>query len=290
MRHAIEKASVLIEALPFIQKFRNEIVVIKFGGSIMDDEEAVTNIMKDIGFVACVGMRPVVVHGGGKDITRRLHERGINSVFLDGLRVTDAESIHIVENVLNNEVNPKLVKMLSAIDCKARGIHGDDIFQVVRMTRVDPKTSITKEWGFVGDVTNVDITPVEALIKTGIIPVITPLGRDAKRQIHNINADDAAAAISKAVHAKKLIFLSDVPGVLSDPDDPDSILSTIHVREVDELIQRGAIKGGMLPKIGGAVATLKSGVRKAHIIDGTMPHSLLLELFTEKGIGTEIIS
>lgn len=289
MQHVIEKAAVLIEALPYIQRFRGETVVVKFGGSIMEDKSGVENILKDIAFMACVGLRPVIVHGGGKEISQQMKAAGLKATFKKGLRVTDADAIRIVEQVLNHSVNPRLVKILQSYECKARGLRGDDVLHVKKHTAKDADSGELLDWGFVGDVTSVDIAPVEAFLQAGITPVITPLGRSDERDIYNINADDAAAAIAKALKARKLVFLSDVPGLLADPADLKSRISTVKIAEVNALIKRGIIDGGMLPKIMGAVNALTSGVRKTHIIDAGMPHSLLLELFTEKGVGTEII-
>ncbi len=289
MQSVIEKASVLIEALPYIQRFRGETVVVKFGGSIMEDKAGVDNILKDIAFMECVGLRPIIVHGGGKSISRRMAERGVKSSFVKGLRVTDEASVGGVEYVLNHEVNPQLVGTLQSYGCKARGIHGDDIIRVVKHVERDAATGKEWDWGYVGDVTEVDVAPIEAFLQASIAPVITPLGRGSDRQVYNVNADDAAAAIAQAVRARKLVFLSDVPGLLANPADKDSRISTVRVAEVNALIKRGVIDGGMLPKITGAVNALKEGVRKTHIIDAGLPHSLLLELFTEKGVGTEIV-
>ncbi len=289
MQNVIEKAAVLIEALPYIQRFRGETVVVKFGGSIMDDETGVSNILKDVAFMECVGLRPVIVHGGGKAISRKMKERGLKPAFLNGLRVTDEAAIGLVEHVLNHEVNPRLVSVLQTFECKARGMHGDDLLRVVRHTEKDEKTGKERDWGYVGDVTEVDTTPLDAFLRAGITPVFTPLGRGEDRKIYNVNADDAAAALARALKARKLVFLSDVPGLLADPSDPESRISTVKVQEVESLIHRKVIDGGMLPKISGAVKALKEGVRKTHIIDAAMPHSLLLELFTDKGVGTEIV-
>ena len=289
MKQVIEKASVLIEALPYIQRFRGETVVVKFGGSIMEDKKGVDNILKDIAFMECVGLRPVIVHGGGKAISRKMKERGLKALFLKGLRVTDADTVAVVEHVLNHDVNPQLVETLQSYECKARGMRGDDVLRVKKHTEKDPETGETLDWGYVGDVQDVDIAPLEAFLQGGLTPVVTPLGRGPDRQIYNVNADDAAAAIAQAVKARKLVFLSDVPGLLADPSDLQSRISTVKVAEVNALIKRGVIDGGMLPKISGAVNALKAGVRKTHIIDAGMPHSLLLELFTERGVGTEIV-
>ncbi len=290
MKQAIQKASVLIEALPHIQRFRGETVIVKFGGSSMDNPDVVRDILEDIAFMSCVGLRPVIVHGGGKAINARMKKQGLQANFVKGLRVTDPATMEIVEQVLNREVNPELVSILNGFGCKARGIHGEDIISVRKHVSTDPDTGETLDWGLVGEITNVDVLPVKAYLESDITPVITPLGADAARQIYNINADSAAAGLAEKLKARKLVFLSDVPGLLSDPNDRNSLMSTLHLSEVEDLIARGIIGGGMLPKISGALKALKAGVRKTHIIDAALPHSLLLELFTDQGVGTEIVN
>ncbi|MDF7801490.1 acetylglutamate kinase [Pontiellaceae bacterium B1224] len=284
----IEKAAVLTEALPFIQQFRGETVVVKLGGSIMESEEGYSRIMQDIAFMECIGMCPVVVHGGGKAISRSMKEADIAPNFVHGLRVTDEATIHVVEKVLNREVNPHLVEIIQQYHGKARGIHGEDILHVEKMEGHDPVTEDALDWGYVGKVISVDTEPIMAYLKSEIVPVITPLGKGPDGHLYNINADDAATAVAVALKARKLVFLTDVPGLLLDPEDKTSIISSLHLSEVDELIERGVIAGGMLPKINGMVGAVKSGIKKAHIIDSSMPHSLLLELFTSAGVGTEI--
>ena len=290
MKKAIQKANVLIEALPHIQRFRGETVIVKFGGSSMDDPAVVRSILEDIAFMSCVGLRPVIVHGGGKAINARMKEKGLAATFVKGLRVTDPATMEIVEQVLNREVNPELVAILNEFGCKARGIHGEDIITVRKHTAEDPDSGKPLDWGLVGEITHVDVEPVKAYLEADITPVITPLGADAARQIYNINADSAAAGLAERLRARKLVFLSDVPGLLSDPKDRNSLMSTLHLSEVESLIERGIIGGGMLPKISGALKALKAGVRKTHIIDAALPHSLLLELFTDQGVGTEIVN
>ncbi len=290
MKQVIQKADILIEALPYIQRFQGETVVVKFGGSSMDNPETVRNILKDIAFMSCVGMRPVIVHGGGKAINARMKVKGLASAFLKGLRVTDADTIDIVEQVLNREVNPQLVAALNEFGAKARGIYGEDIITVRRHSEQDAQTGEMLDWGFVGDITGVDVLPVKAYLEAGITPVITPLGADADKQIYNINADSVAAALAERLKARKLVFLSDVPGLLADPENRDSLMSTLPLSAVENFIESGVISGGMLPKISGALKALKAGVRKTHIIDAALPHSLLLELFTDQGIGTEIVN
>jgi len=284
----IEKAAALTEALPFIQRFRGETVVVKFGGSIMESEDGYSRIMQDIAFMECVGLRPVVVHGGGKAISRAMREADIAPNFVQGLRVTDKATIQVVEKVLNHEVNPHLVEIIQQFHGKARGIHGEDIIRVEKMEGMDPETNESLDWGYVGKVAKVDAEPIKAYLRSNIVPVVTPLGKGPGGKLYNINADDVATAIACALNARKLVFLTDVPGLLRDPEDKSSLISSLHLNEVDELIERGVIAGGMLPKIRGMAGAVKSGIRKAHIIDASMPHSLLLELFTTAGVGTEI--
>jgi acetylglutamate kinase len=289
MQQMIEKASVLVEALPYIQKFRGDTVVVKFGGSIMESEVGYRNILKDLAFMECVGLRPVLVHGGGKAVSKKMREAHIQPNFVHGLRVTDEQTIKVVESVLNGEVNPHLVDILENYGGKARGIHGEDIITVKKHTGIDPENGQELDWGFVGKVTNVDTTPVKAFLDADIIPVITPLGRDEDGQLYNVNADEVANAVARSLNARKLVFLSDVPGLLKDQNDASSLITSLQTGEVEDLIQRGIIAGGMLPKISGAVEALKAGVSKVHLIDSALPHSLLLELFTDKGVGTEIV-
>ncbi len=287
MKAVIEKAKVLVEALPHIQRFKGETVVVKFGGSSMDHMNVVRDILEDIAFMSCVGLRPVIVHGGGKAISAQLKLKGVQPRFVRGLRVTDDATVQVVEHVLNKGVNPELVRILNELGCPARGIHGEDILSVVK--HVDPKEP-ELDWGWVGDVQSVDDLPVRAYLEAGITPVITPLGSDETGQVYNINADSAAAGLAERLKARKLVFLSDVPGLLSNPEDRKSLISTLHFSEVEDLIDRGVIGGGMLPKIGGALKAIRAGVRKTHIIDAALPHSLLLELFTDRGVGTEIVA
>jgi acetylglutamate kinase len=289
MQKVIAKADVLIEALPYIQKFRGAIVVVKFGGSAMEEKAHADGILEDVTFMECVGMKPVIVHGGGKAISRKMKERGIESRFVKGLRVTCEESIKVVEEVINNEINPEIVATLERMGAPASGLHGDTIFKVIRKTETDPKTGEIFDWGFVGEPGEVNTAPITALLDKGLIPVITPLGRGADGMIHNINADTAAAAVAMALKARKLAFITDVPGLLRNPEDPESIMSTLKIGEVEELIAQKVIDGGMLPKVQSSVEALRAGVKKIHMIDGRMPHSLLLEIFTDKGVGTEIV-
>ncbi|MGI6087949.1 MAG: acetylglutamate kinase [Kiritimatiellia bacterium] len=289
MQTIIEKASVLIEAMPYIQAFRNEIVVIKFGGSAMEQRQCYDSILTDTAFMGSVGLCPVVVHGGGKAISRRMQAAGLQPNFRQGLRVTDAETIRLVEEVLNHEVNVEIVETLVAHGAQAVGIQGPSILRAIRYMPRDSKTGEPVDLGFVGQVVKVQTETVRACLGSGMVPVITPLARDENGQIYNINADEAAAALARALPARKLVFVSDVPGILRDPSNPQSVISSLGYKEVGDLIKSGVIAGGMLPKIQGALDALDAGVRKVHIVDGRLPHSLLLEIFTDKGIGTEII-
>ena len=289
MDRLIEKAKVLVEALPYIQRFRNAVVVVKFGGSAMEDPEHVKGVLEDVTFMECVGMKLVLVHGGGKAISRGMKEDGIDSKFVHGLRVTCERSIHVVKRVLNGEINPHIVQMLEAKGAVAKGLHGEDIFHVTRKTGKDSVTGDLLDWGFVGEPGEVDTAPIHAMLDAGVIPVITPLGIGPDGNLHNINADVAAAAVAKALRARKLAFLSDVPGLLRDPNDPESLISTLKQTEVELLMKQGVISGGMLPKIKSCMEALSAGVRKVHMIDGRMQHSLLLEMFTDKGVGTELV-
>jgi acetylglutamate kinase len=289
MQKIIEKAEVLIEALPYIQSFRGETIVVKFGGSAMEDKAHADGVLADVTFMECVGMKPVIVHGGGKAISRRMKEKGIDARFVKGLRVTCEETIQVVEKTINEEINPEIVETLTRMGAAARGLHGDEVFKVVRKTEVDGRTGEVFDWGYVGEPCEVNVEPILALLRQNLIPVITPLGRGPDGKMHNVNADVAAAAVAKALKARKLAFITDVPGLLRDASDDESIMSTLRIGEVEELIAKGVIDGGMLPKVQSGVEALRAGVRKIHMIDGRMPHSLLLEIFTDKGVGTEIV-
>ncbi len=289
MEESIKKAAVLIEALPYIQRFRGTVIVVKFGGSAMEDKAHHDSILADIAFMECVDMLPIIVHGGGKAISRGMKEEGLDAVFINGLRVTDERAIKVVEKVLSEEVSPGIVAVLEQNGGRAKMVSGKDIFTVSRKAGVDNETGAPADWGYVGELEAVDIDPIQACLEADIIPVITPMGKGPDGKTYNINADIAATAMAKAVKARKLAFLSDVPGLLQDPGDEDSILTTLAVAEVEGLIEKKVIAGGMLPKVAAAVDALHSGVTKVHIVDGRLSHSLLLEIFTDKGVGTEII-
>jgi acetylglutamate kinase len=289
MQKVIAKADVLIEALPYIQDFRGDTIVVKFGGSAMEDKRQVESILTDVAFMECVGMLPVLVHGGGKAISRAMTEAGLQARFVKGLRVTDEATMAVVADTIKNKVNASLLAILEKKGAKARRVDGNSIFTVDKRLGQDPATGETLDWGYVGEIRHVDTAPLLECLSHATIPVITPIGLGADGKLYNLNADDAAAAVARALRARKLAFLSDVPGLLRNRQDESTLLSTLHIKEVEELIRSGVIDGGMLPKIRSCVEALESGVKKIHIIDGRLPHSLLLEIFTDTGVGTEII-
>ena len=290
MQAYIDKAATLIEALPYIQSFRGAIVIVKVGGSVMENADNLDRLLSDIAFMSTVSMKVVLVHGGGKAISRGMEKRGIEPRFVQGLRVTDGPTMEVVESVLKNEVNADVVRRLRRYGANARPLHGDWIFAVTRRTGVDRETGAPIDWGFVGDVTSVDTQTVSMMLDAGVVPVVTPLGVDDDNQLHNINADTAAAALAKALRARKLAFISDVPGLLRDVNDPASLISSLPIGQIATLQREGGIGGGMLPKLDSCAEAIRVGVGKVHLIDGRMPHSLLLEIFTKKGVGTEIIA
>jgi len=289
MQNLVAKADVLIEALPYIQRFRGATVVIKFGGSAMEQRTCYDGILTDVVFMECVGINPVIVHGGGSAVTRRLKEAGIRSDFVGGLRVTTEEMIRLVDEVLTEQVNPGIVETLRQHGGRAVGIAGREVLRARRLRPLNPEGTERLDLGLVGEVENVDCRPIDAALADESVPVISPLGRQPDGQVLNINADNAAAEVAIAMRARKLVFLSDVPGVMKDPEDKESFLSTLRVGEVAELTQSGGVAGGMMPKVSAAVRALELGVQKVHIIDGRQPHSLLLEIFTNRGVGTEIV-
>ena len=277
----LHKAEVLIEALPYIQQFNRKVIVVKYGGSAMADEQLKRNVIKDVTLLKLVGFKPIVVHGGGKDISSWLGKVGKKSEFVGGLRVTDEETMEIAEMVLG-KVNKSLVSMVSELGVKAVGISGKD----GGLLTVEKKYSDGKDIGFVGEVAHVDTKILEDLLEKDFLPIVAPIGLDSEYNTYNINADDAACAIAKAMGANKLAFLTDIEGVYKDPDDPSTFISRLTVSEADKLIDDGFIGGGMLPKLKNCTDAIKSGVSRVHILDGRKPHSLLLEVFTDTGIGT----
>lgn len=289
MKKIINKAAVLVEALPYIQKFRGETIVIKFGGSVMENAELMKSTMKDIVLMECVGMKPVVIHGGGNAISAKLTSIGIETRFINGLRFTCDKTIGVVDDVLHNEINPELVNAITDAGGKGRQLSGKKFLKANKLFTSCPKTGNDLDIGFVGDIYDVDISPILDAINSNVIPVIPPLACDEKGQVFNINADIAACKIAEALKATKLVFLSDVPGILQDPANEESVISTIKASEIATLIERGIIQGGMVPKVKSAVHAINAGTSKVHMIDGRIKHSLLLEIFTDRGIGTEII-
>ena len=285
METIISKAATLLEALPYIQRFRSQMFVVKYGGSFMDspDEEERHRVARDIVFLEAVGINPVVVHGGGKAITRALETAGLKAEFAQGHRVTDAATVEIVDRVLSREVNPEIVTAIEDFGGRTRGFAGSDIFRCRKLLRDDV------DLGFVGDVTDVDTDTLRACIQLGATPVISPTARGDDGKIYNCNADIAAAKTAIALNARRLVFMSDVPGLLRDPTDNSTLMSHLRVEEVPELKRAGVIEEGMLPKVDSAIAAIESGVEKVQFIDGRIPHSLLLEIFTDAGVGTEVV-
>lgn len=288
MEKLINKAAVLIEALPYIQEFRDEIVVIKFGGSAMENTDLIKSTMRDIVFLESIGMKPVVVHGGGKAISARLKELDIPTKFINGLRYTCDKTITVVDDVLHNSVNKDLIDAISDSGGKGRSISGKDFLKGNKITTECTETGDELDLGFVGDVSAVDTSHILEALENNQLPVIPPLAIEDDKHTLNINADIAACKIAQALKARKLVFLSDVPGILIDHTDESSIISTIKISEVESLISKGIITGGMAPKIKSAEEAIIAGTNKVHIIDGRVKHSLLLEIFTDKGVGTEI--
>lgn len=277
---AMQKAAVLTEALPYIQDFSGSTVLVKVGGSVMEHEENLVSLLADVAFMDAVGMKVVLVHGGGKAISRALKASGIEPKFVDGLRVTDEPSMEIVRRTLNNEVNSSLVKVLQSMKANARPLHGNWMFTAEKIVQPDR--------GYVGNPVAVDVRAVREMLDAGIVPVVTPLGTGRDGHLYNINADSAAAALAKALKVRKFVVVSDVPGLLRDPSDPSTLLPTLRLSSVAKLKEEGVISGGMLPKIEGCEDAIRAGVRRVHLVDGRMPHSLLLEIFTREGVGTEI--
>ena len=285
----ISKADVLNEALPFIQEFKDSIAVVKFGGSAMENPELTKKTMRDIVLLEAIGMKMVVVHGGGKAISARLKELGVETRFINGLRVTDDATIKVVDDVLHNNTNRSLVEGITSVGGRGISISGKKIMRAEKLWSRDAATGEQLDIGYVGKVVAVDVNPILDALHYKFIPVITPLAMDFHGQTYNINADTAACEIAKALKARKLVFLSDVPGILRDPKDESTLISVIRTSEVDGLIADGVLSGGMLPKIQSSVSAIAAGTREVHMIDGRTPHSLLLEIFTNSGIGTEIL-
>lgn len=281
----LDKAEVLIEALPYIQRFNRKIVVIKYGGSAMLDEELKKNVIKDVVLLKLVGFKPIIVHGGGKEISRWVGKVGMEPRFVNGLRVTDAETMEIAEMVLA-KVNKELVTLVQSLGVKAVGISGKD----GGLLKVEKKFSGGEDIGFVGNITEVEPKILHDLLEKDFLPIVFPVGYDDNFMTYNINADDAACAIAEAMHAEKLAFLTDIEGVYKDQKDPESLISMLHLEDARSLIRDGYVGGGMIPKLRNCISAVEHGVNRVHILDGRIPHSLLLEIFTKKGIGTAILA
>lgn len=284
IQDVMTKANVLIEALPYIQKFKDKIVVVKYGGSAMLDEKLQEDVIKDVALLKLVGMRPIIVHGGGKEISKWVGLLGKEPKFVQGLRVTDADTMEVAEMVLG-KVNKHLVQMIQKLGMKSVGISGKDGGTL----KCEKKLANGEDIGFVGNITSVDTSLIETLLKKDYIPVIAPIAMDENFMSYNINADDAACAIATAMKAEKLAFLTDIEGVYRDFNDKSSLISVLNLEQADELLSSGVIGGGMLPKLTNCIDAVKEGVSRVHIMDGRIEHSLLLEFFTDKGIGTAII-
>jgi acetylglutamate kinase len=285
----VDKANSLIEALPYLQAFRGMTFVIKMGGSAMEDPELVSMVMRDIVFLEVAGINPIVVHGGGKAISAAMEGAGLEAKFVGGFRVTTDDAIDIVARVLSEEINPGLVRMIRDSGGKAVGIPGNDVFLGEKMKATDADGKRV-DIGRVGEVVGCQLMHMDAAQQAGIVPVISPLAAElATGRPLNINADLAAAALAKHLRAAKLVYLSDVPGLLSDPKNPATLIKSVTRKEADALMADGTISGGMIPKIRSAVDALNAGVRKVHFVDGRLPHALLLEIFTDGGVGTEVV-
>lgn len=284
------KVAVLLEALPYIQRFRGSKFVVKYGGSFMDDPDprVAYRVITDMVFLAAVGIDVIIVHGGGKAISRAMEEAGLEAVFRDGLRVTDAEAVKVVERVLCEEISGDICQKMQARGGLPMRLEGTKTFRCEKHLH-QGENGEPIDLGYVGSITEVNAERIERYLKEGFTPIISPVGKDAAGQSYNINADVAAAAVAQAVHARRLVYLCDVPGLLADPANPQSLISTLNVDDVTALKAEGVIGRGMLPKVDSAVKAIQSGVRRVHFIDGRQPHSLLLEIFTNKGIGTEIV-
>lgn len=285
MKRSLEKAEVLIEALPYIQRFNRKIIVVKYGGSAMVDEELKRNVIKDVTLLKLVGFKPIIVHGGGKEISRWVGRVGMEPRFINGLRVTDADTMEIAEMVLG-KVGKSLVQLVQELGVKAVSISGKD----GGLLKAEKKYSDGEDIGFVGEITQVNPKILYDLLEKDFLPIVCPIGMDSDFQTYNINADDAACAIARAVNAEKLAFLTDIEGVYRDPGDPSTLISELHVKEARKLIGGGTIGGGMLPKLSNCIEAIENGVSRVHILDGRIAHCLLLEIFTNKGIGTAILS
>jgi len=288
----IAKAETLLEALPYIQKFNGATFVVKYGGSFMDspDETVRTGVARDIVFLEAVEINPVIVHGGGKAITRAMEKAGLKADFIQGQRVTDEATVKIVDNVLTGEINPEIVKTIKELGGRPVGFAGRDIFKCRKLWLDDRENPGKKiDIGYVGEVIEVNVAPLKESMWCGFTPVISPTARGEDGKIYNCNADVAAAMCAIALNSKRLVFMSDVPGLMRDPKDASTVIAHLQTGEVPALKAAGIVDKGMIPKVDSAVAAIKSGVEKVSFVDGRVPHAVMLEIFTDKGVGTEIV-
>jgi len=296
MEESIRKAAVLIEALPYIQAFRDKIVLVKLGGSLLSHEEQLNGTLKDVVFMHSVGIKPVVVHGGGEQISDNMRKAGLEPRFVAGYRVTDEKAIRIVKQTLLGEINTDIVRRIEEFGARAEGCSGKDegmlrvekLCPVVRFGSPDAPGEAV-DIGCVGRVIEVNVNPIQRILENGRLPVVATLGVTRDGQVYNVNADESAAKLAEALRAEKLVFLTDVRGLLRDPEDENSLMSSLDADIVEKLLEEKVITGGMIPKVKAALEAVKNGVHKTHIIDGRLTHSLLLEIFTDKGIGTQIV-
>lgn len=285
MQKYLEKAQVLIEALPYIQRFNRKIIVVKYGGSAMVDESLKRRVIEDVTLLKLCGFKPIIVHGGGKEISRWVGKVGMEPKFINGLRVTDEDTMEIAEMVLG-KVNKSLVQLVESLGVRAIGLSGKD----GALLRVEKKYSDGKDIGYVGEIKEVNAQILVDLLEKDFLPIVCPIGLDDEYNTYNINADDAACAIARALKVEKLAFLTDIEGVYKDPNDSSTLISELHVDEAKKLMEDGYIGGGMLPKLNNCIEAIEHGVSRVHILDGRIPHCLLLEIFTNKGIGTAILN
>lgn len=285
---AADRIEALADALPFIQKLQGQPLVIKYGGSAMEDDQVIERTLHDVAFLAAVGLKPIIVHGGGKAITSRLRDAGIKPVFVAGLRVTDPTSMRLVAETLDGQVNTMITAKLNATGCKAVGMSGRDSVLAKKAVKVPTNDGLV-DLGAVGDVEKVSLQAIQAALARGEVPVMSPIGRDAAGQLLNVNADTVAGATAAALGAGRLVFISDVPGLMRDPKIADSLIPSLQSEQVAGLLKGGIIVGGMIPKVESALLALSRGVERVHLVDGRIPHALLMALFTPHGIGTEML-
>ena len=291
MEEAISKSRVLIEALPYIQSFKDKIVVVKFGGSAMVDKDTFQSVLQDMVFMKSIGMKPVIVHGGGPFISSEMEKRGKKPLFINGYRVTDKETLDIAIDVLTNQIGNQIIDQIEEMGAKGVCVWSSDDSPIKGQKFVSKSDdeSVTDDLGYVGELTEIEHDRFISLFDDGQIPIVSPIAKGIDGENYNVNADNVASFVAGALKAEKLVFISNTHGISTDPSDPESFVSTLHEDEVNKLIKSGVISGGMLPKANACISAMREGVKKAHIIDGHIPHSLLLEIFTDKGIGTQII-